>query len=354
MSSLGSGNSDNKTFSGKTSAKLLSSNPFINLTDNATVIGKDAFKNKNSNGNVFVGNLSGNQNAGTFNVCVGNSTGTILSTGSVNNTCIGSLSGNTSVGMENTFVGFSAGKVSKAGSSNVCVGAMAGEKLSGNRNVALGHRAAPGSFQSGSDNVIIGANSGNVVGDNNVVIGNGVYSEETHTSSTVNIGNAFVSNGETGDLSVRLKGTAEGVVAIDKHGNLSRTAKTFVIDNPTSPTRYLVHSCLEGNQSCVFYRGIATIGDSCKVLVELPHYYQSIALDGATVQATPTSCSILWCSSVSDGCFWIHASVPCTTHWLVIAERADIPRLNPEPLKTETTVSGNGPYTYIECPTNDT
>jgi hypothetical protein len=40
------------------------------------------------------------------------------------------------------------------------------------------------------------------------------------------------------------------------------TSKTFVIDHPVDPERYLVHACLEGPEAGIYYRGKSFVNDS--------------------------------------------------------------------------------------------
>ena len=58
--------------------------------------------------------------------------------------------------------------------------------------------------------------------------------------------------------------------------------KIFVIDHPTKNENYLVHACLEGPESGVYYRGIGKIINNNYAIIELPDY---VATD-LTVQIT--------------------------------------------------------------------
>ena len=53
--------------------------------------------------------------------------------------------------------------------------------------------------------------------------------------------------------------------------NGSTLPKTFVIDHPVDSSRYLVHACLEGPESGVYYRGKGTISLE-SATVTLPDY----------------------------------------------------------------------------------
>ena len=118
--------------------------------------------------------------------------------------------------------------------------------------------------------------------------------------------------------------------------------KTFVVDHPTKPDNYLVHACLEGPETGVYYRGKAVIvGDLVKV--NLPDYVSSFVYD-FTVSVTPISKPRLFgASEVTDGCFEIYGP-PGVYHWVVYGKRGD---LITEPLKDSVEVKGNGPYRWI-------
>jgi hypothetical protein len=64
------------------------------------------------------------------------------------------------------------------------------------------------------------------------------------------------------------------------------STKTFIIDHPIDSDKYLVHTCLEGPEAGVYYRGIGKISNSKSVEIELPHYASTIAYD-FTVNITP-------------------------------------------------------------------
>jgi len=121
------------------------------------------------------------------------------------------------------------------------------------------------------------------------------------------------------------------------------TNKTFVIDHPVDRDRYLVHACLEGPESGVYYRGKATIVNE-SVLIALPGYVHKLAYD-FTVNVTPIGKPRM-CSATEvepDGTFIMYGD-PGVYHWVVYGTRADI---ETEPFKKDTKVKGDGPYRYI-------
>ena len=123
-------------------------------------------------------------------------------------------------------------------------------------------------------------------------------------------------------------------------------SKTFIIDHPTDPNRHLVHACIEGPEVGVYYRGSAMIQEE-SVVIQLPNYVPAFATN-FTVQITPIydpgQPIVTYATTrVINGAFEVHGP-PGSFYWLVNASRAP---LVTEPLKSEVTVRGDGPYKYM-------
>lgn len=172
--------------------------------------------------------------------------------------------------------------------------------------------------------------------------------------------------------------------------DLNSIVKTFVIDHPTDPARYLVHACTESPSNGVEYWGEATVTGGSAV-VTLPAYFEALCgPDNRQVQvsvvlpdvdtSTPagpdvdvdvpdpanpgktkkqkqpgkparpehTMVPAAAASAPRNGQFRISCSGPDGTKvaWLVKAVRKDVPPLLVEPLKTGVDVFGDGPYRY--------
>jgi hypothetical protein len=124
------------------------------------------------------------------------------------------------------------------------------------------------------------------------------------------------------------------------------SAKTFVIDHPVDNSRYLVHACLEGPESGVYYRGVGNITFGDSVIVNLPNYVDSLATD-FTVSLTPIGRPrVLGASRVKNGKFEVYclSNEQCEFYWTVFAKRGNIVV---EPTKSESIVHGDGPYRWI-------
>jgi hypothetical protein len=148
----------------------------------------------------------------------------------------------------------------------------------------------------------------------------------------------------TGNSALFVKGN----VNVNGGLNVNGTNKTFVIDNPTNPDKYLVHVCLEGPEAGVYYRGQGEITNNLSTRIRLPHYVEKIASD-FIVNVTPifnketkkhVLCSV---SEVENNEFEVFGE-NCRFNWLVFGSRG---YFNVEPNKNETYVTGEGPYKYL-------
>lgn len=131
-------------------------------------------------------------------------------------------------------------------------------------------------------------------------------------------------------------------------------SKTFVIDHPSDPDRYLVHACLEGPEDAVFYRGEVRLDDVGRAEIQLPDYFPALVrADSESVQVTAVlededeAIGAVAATRVKDGRFVIRGEAFQTVAWHVTATRADVPPLEIEPLKRDVRVRGDGPYRYV-------
>jgi hypothetical protein len=173
-------------------------------------------------------------------------------------------------------------------------------------------------------------------------------------------------------------------------GQTGNFVKNFVIPHPTAEDKWLVHGCTESPWAGVEYWGEATIEDG-EVTVPLPEYFEDLTYpDRRNVQVTviaerdpkdrqklarrrarrqrsappmdlsgnvltpprvpPGRASLVQATYPTDGEFTIYTEGPVDTFqvfWLVKAVRknAEFPV---QPLKSEVTVYGEGPYRFLE------
>jgi hypothetical protein len=133
----------------------------------------------------------------------------------------------------------------------------------------------------------------------------------------------------------------------------STSGKTFVIDHPEDENKYLVHGCLEGPEAGVYYRGEGCILNNKSVTIKLPEYVKKLATN-FTVQVTPIMESddeeekeqvtkLYSATKVRNNKFTVYGKNGYF-YWHVHGERLVI---EVEPMKSDTVVSGDGPYKYI-------
>src|SRR6266511_1424583 len=135
-------------------------------------------------------------------------------------------------------------------------------------------------------------------------------------------------------------------VQILADGRVLGRQKSFLIDHPLDPEhRSLVHACLEGPESAVFYRGRGRLVDGC-ARVELPRYFEALTRDqGRTVMLTPivadgARVAPLAASPVENGAFHVVAIDGGSRsgqefYWEVKAVRADVDEVVAEPTKPD-------------------
>lgn len=230
-----------------------------------------------------------------------------------------------------------------------------------------------------------------------------------HAQSGDSDGYRFIADG--GGLRVAGNSPNQFIALGDGTGNY----KSFIIDHPTDPQRWLVHGCTESPNVGVEYWGEAVITGGAAV-VDLPGYFEALTRpDGRQVQVSvvlpdePAARTVdpppvpelpapddtvpehrregvrrrhreavervdrlrkaaratvipehamlprVAASTVRDGRFRIacDAADGSRVAWLVKAIRRAIPPFDPEPLKSDVKVRGDGPYRYIAERTPD-
>ncbi|MET8866541.1 fibronectin type III domain-containing protein [Nonomuraea sp. NPDC004580] len=125
--------------------------------------------------------------------------------------------------------------------------------------------------------------------------------------------------------------------------------KSFIIDHPTDPDRYLIHACTESPQAGVEYWGDVVLDGNGQAVVELPEYFEALTRpDGRYVSVNTCSDEIRNASATypQNGRFTIHGAPGVRVTWLVKATRADAGDMLIEPRRDQITVHGDGPYRY--------
>lgn len=164
-----------------------------------------------------------------------------------------------------------------------------------------------------------------------------------------NAGQLFF-NFDQGSIVHFCDGATHTVASIDASGNaqfngtITATTKNFKIRHPLAPQeKYLIHSCLEGPEIAVYYRG-ETVTANGQAEVTLPDYFEALTtptdrsvlltqiFEDDSDALIGSNFSMLMASRVKDGKFKIRSSEPVAkVWWEVKAVRRDV-----EPLVKET------------------
>jgi hypothetical protein len=152
--------------------------------------------------------------------------------------------------------------------------------------------------------------------------------------------------GSANTLFLGFEGVGTSATPSHIHTTLYTSNKTFVIDHPVNPEKYLVHACLEGPEAGVYYRGKGVITNNESTVIKLPDYASALASD-FTVQITPIfngrSISTYNVGEVVNNQFHVYGENG-SFFWVVYGMRASI---EVEPNKTDVQVQGSGPYKWI-------
>jgi hypothetical protein len=250
---------------------------------------------------------------------------------------IGRAAGNTGNNQNFTIaIGDLAGG-NRQGASTIAIGAQAGLNSQGSFSVAIGSFA--GNHIQGTNCIAIGQNAGLTGQHNNTIVLSAVAGATgTNTiqasSFYVNPVRSAVDAGATGVM-IYNDTTKEITYS---------TAKTFVIDHPFNENKYLVHSCLEGPEAGVYYRGMDTIINEYAEIT-LPDYVRGFNEPTPHITAIYNGKPrLLNASEIVDNKFKVYGE-PGPFSWLVFAKRLNI---EVEPKKNSTLIRGTGPYKYID------
>lgn len=358
---------------------------YCNQGCNCAAIGYLSGSCNQGNQSVAIGARAGKEYQGSNSVAIGENSAEF--TQGYNSVAIGNGAGRYAQGAECVAIGNQSGYVSQKdksvaigsfcaylnqGSNCVAIGSNAAFYDQGQNSVAIGTEA--GSNNQGSNSVAISSNSGSIYqGPNSVAIGNfaGQYSQGTNaiaigfsagrnsqpSNSIVINSDEFEFTPSTDGFFVKFVGSSSSgsnvlQYEIDDSEIYANNFKSFVIDHPISEDKYLVHSCLEGPENGVFYRGVATIEDTF-VTVELPSYTR--VFSEFDVHVTPLMEEEAenvekelekksFVTNVKNGKFKIYGNKPMRVNYFVIGKRSN---LETEPYKKDKKVMKDGPYTYF-------
>ncbi len=281
---------------------------------------------------------------------------------------VGAFAGDGDQGDEAVGIGYRAGADQRAYA--VAVGSGAGASQQNEFAIAIGRSA--GAQSQGTNAIAIGRGSGGTgQGAESIAIGYHFYTN-TLGANAISIGSRASNINPSGQPANSIIINATGAPLLSAQTNASYVtpiraavgqgclkydagtfeitfdgAKTFVIDHPIDPERYLVHACLEGPESGVYYRGEAELKNG-ETWVELPAYVSRLARN-LTVQLTQINSNRddgfarLRAGHITGQGFPVYGDA-CQFAWHVFGTRADI---QTEPLRAGVVVQGDGPYRYI-------
>jgi hypothetical protein len=305
----------------------------------AIAIGNNAGQISQGSGSIAIGYYAGNTLQDQKSIAIGYNAGYWRQL--TNSIAIGTTAGQTNQGSDAIAIGNKSGLVSQ-GSSTIAIGYASGTTGQKQNAIAIGWGA--GSSGQGAYAIAIGYQAG----FNGQVAGSIVI----NATSTKQINPAtvgFFASPIRGRAQASYNGTTYGGVYYDTANNEIlynvATTKTFVIDHPLNDKKYLVHACLEGPESGVYYRGKCEITNSEFVEINLPDYVEKLATD-LTVQITHIydgSVKTYSASEVVNNRFTVHGENG-KFYWIVHGKRASV---DVEPLKATTNVKGTGPYRWI-------
>jgi hypothetical protein len=141
------------------------------------------------------------------------------------------------------------------------------------------------------------------------------------------------------------------------NGTITAGTKSFRVTHPLDDTKDLTHSCIEGPEIAVYYRG-ESVTESGVATITLPDYFEALTQkEGRTVQLTelyegednPMFGNFLAAGRIKDGTFNVRTSshVAVKFYWEVMAIRADVPTLEVVTEKS-TRPRGTRPYDGTE------
>jgi hypothetical protein len=200
----------------------------------------------------------------------------------------------------------------------------------------MGYNA--GNFNQGTNAIAIGYNAGNTnQSENSIVINASGISLPAPTPSAFYVNP--IRNTTTTDPSYAL--IYDTVTSEIFYSN-----KTFVIDHPKYNDKYLVHSCLEGPEAGIYYRGESEITNNEYCEIKLPDYLSNFGFN-FTIQITPIysgkQIKQLYTSRVKNNSFTVYGE-NSEFYWLVHASRNNI---CVEPNKNDVSIKGFGPYKWF-------
>ena len=222
--------------------------------------------------------------------------------------------------------------LSVTGTGNVSVGALNLDFLGGNTGRILSI-SPTGSTPPDFVIAVLDANSTNyaeilhytVANDTILFRPNVDISQNLTVHQTITSQNGLTVNGAIVEIGNSGLHTTGGVVA--DGGFFTSGPKAFAVPHPLMKDKDLFHSCLEGPENGVFYRGEAVTRHG-RAEVMLPTYFEALTFDDERsvlltqiTESDDEPMALLAATRIIDGIFWIRSSEDVRVAWEVKAVR---------------------------------
>ena len=320
--------------------------------DNSIAIGQNAGSQSQGTGSIAIGNNAGSQSQGQNAIAIGTNAG---STGQNNfGIAMGQNAGSLSQGTGSIAIGTNAGSTGQ-GQNAIAIGTNAGFTGQNDQSIALGYFSTQ-DITHGTGSVAIGSfqlNTSKINIPSNSILLNASTADVDFTAF------GFSSTGGFYVTPIRPINLFDPVMGALKYNTntfeiISDLSKTFVINHPVDPEKYLVHACLEGPESGVYYRGKSKLlALETETQVILPLYVKHLATDFTchitSIGKRPRllSASEVLCIDNSI-LFYVYGQENINDvqefHWVVYGKRNNI---EVEVDKVSAKLHGNGPYTWL-------
>ena len=316
---------------------------YRNAGEYSIAIGSDSGTSNQGSGSIAIGIFSGCLNQADD--CIAISSSAQFGGEGRSDTqaiAIGLQAGRVSQGPQALSIGYASGFCNQRIGA-VSIGVYAGYYYQQSYATSIGYNY-PGQYLQGVAAVSIGNNSGTYFQpSSSIIIGNNVSASNPSSFYLGLISD--VSTDNSGAVGVLQYNTTSKEIVYN-------TAKNFIIPHPEYCDKYLVHSCLEGPEAAVYYRGCCEILDSSKsFVVHLPSYVKHLAHNFQVIPSiswSEQSSNNILASSVKNGeYFELVSKFPCKVNYTVFATRKDIRNIDVEVDKKSVSVRGEGPYKYI-------